>query len=205
MGTVVEIAVHFICTYILCSIFLSHYLAVTAFSRVGAAIQDRGTIYLPIIAYFALFWSMWNKEASYSTRFDTTDISSHLETLLACFALLGGSLSAYSDFHSDGCTRIMGMGMFVSFLHALLHARVWYWFTAATSEEEDEETNSLNNNVKRYAIFNTVMNCLEMINWFVGMFVLTNASSWRGWIFLLGIILNMRLPRAFMPNDFHGG
>ena len=183
-----------------------NYLAVTAFSRVGAAIQDRGTIDLPIIAYFALFWSMWNKEASYSTRFDTTDISSHLETLLACFALLGGSLSAYSDFHSDGCTRIMGMGMFVSFLHALLHARVWYWFTTATSEEEDEETtNSLNNNVKRYAIFNTVMNCLEMINWFVGMFVLTNASSWRGWIFLLGIILNMRLPRAFMPNDFHGG
>ena len=89
-------------------------VTITAFSRVGTAIQDRGTVDAPILAYFAIFWQVWSKEASYSTRFDTTDISSHLETLLACFALLGGSLSAYSDFYSAGCTRIMGMAMFVA-------------------------------------------------------------------------------------------
>ena len=88
-------------------------VTVTAFSRIGAAIQARGTVDGPILAYFAIFWQVWSKEASYSTRFDTTDISSHLETLLACFALLAGSLSAYSDFYSEGCTRIMFMAMFV--------------------------------------------------------------------------------------------
>lgn len=96
----------------------------------GSAIEFRGTVDLPTLAYFALFWQIWSKEASYSTRFDTTDISSHLETLLACFTLLGGSLSAYSDFHSDGCTRIMGMALVVAALHVALHTRVWYWFRA---------------------------------------------------------------------------
>ena len=178
------------------------------------AIQDRGTIDLPILAYFAVFWQIWSKEASYSTRFDTTDISSHLETLLACFALLGGSLSAYSDFHSDGCTRIMGVAMFVAFLHVALHARVWYWFNHASvwnvnkngnngNEGRDDSTNSMNQSVKRYAIFIAVMNTLEMINWAVGM-SLPNESHWRPWIFLMGFVLNLRLPRGFMPNDFHG-
>lgn len=175
------------------------YTAVTAFSRVGAAIQDRGTIDLPILAYFAIFWQIWSKEASYSTRFDTTDISSHLETLLACFALLGGSLSAYSDFNSDGCTRIMGVAMFVAFLHMALHARVWYWFANGGGDDVD----SVNYSVKRYAVFITTMNSIEMINWGVGM-SLPNESSWRGWIFFFGILLNLRLPRGFMPNDFHG-
>ena len=194
-------------------------IAVTAFSKVGVAIQDRGTIDLPILAYFAVFWQIWSKEASYSTRFDTTDISSHLETLLACFALLGGSLSAYSDFHSDGCTRIMGVAMFVAFLHVALHARVWYWFNYATvwngsndgsnggsgrqQQQQDDEDNSINQSVKRYAIFIAVMNTLEMINWAVGM-SLSNESRWRPWIFFVGFVLNLRLPRGFMPNDFHG-
>ena len=193
-------------------------IAVTAFSKVGVAIQDRGTIDLPILAYFAVFWQIWSKEASYSTRFDTTDISSHLETLLACFALLGGSLSAYSDFHSDGCTRIMGVAMFVAFLHVALHARVWYWFNYATvwngsndgsnggsgrQQQQDYEDNSINQSVKRYAIFIAVMNTLEMIKWAVGM-SLPNESRWRPWIFFVGFVLNLRLPRGFMPNDFHG-
>jgi len=121
-------------------------VTVTAFSRVGAAIQARGTVDAPILAYFAIFWQVWSKEASYSTRFDTTDISSHLETLLACFALLAGSLSAYSDFYSAGCTRIMGMAMFVAMLHVLLHARVWYWFSEGGPPE------SVNHAVKRYAV-----------------------------------------------------
>lgn len=187
---------------------LIHNAAVSSFSKVGVAIQDRGTIDLPILAYFAVFWQIWSKEASYSTRFDTTDISSHLETLLTCFALLGGSLSAYSDFHSDGCTRIMGVAMFVAFLHVALHARVWYWFNHATvwgngNSGRQEENDSINQSVKRYAIFIAVMNSLEMINWAVGM-TLPNESQWRPWIFFMGFVLNLRLPRGFMPNDFHG-
>lgn len=192
------------------------YIAVTTFSKVGVAIQDRGRIDLPILAYFAVFWQIWSKEASYSTRFDTTDISSHLETLLACFALLGGSLSAYSDFHSDGCTRVMGVAMFVAFLHVMLHGRVWFWFNHATvwkntnsnlpgreEEEEEDDNTSIHSSVKRYAIFITVMNTLEIINWAVGM-SLPNESQWRPWVFFMGFILNLRLPRGFMPNDFHG-
>ncbi|KAL7486785.1 hypothetical protein ACHAW6_012395 [Cyclotella cf. meneghiniana] len=171
-------------------------VTVTAFSRVGSAIQERGTVDAPILAYFAVFWQIWSKEASYSTRFDTSDISSHIETLLACFALLAGSLSAFSDFHSAGSDRIMGVAGFVALLHMALHARVWYWF------QEGGDVNSVNWSVKRYAVFTTLMNVLEAINWAVGI-ALPLESSWRGWVFLLGILLNMRLPRGFMPNDFH--
>jgi hypothetical protein len=171
-------------------------VTVTAFSRVGSAIQDRGTVDAPILAYFAVFWQIWSKEASYSTRFDTSDISSHLETLLACFALLAGSLSAFSDFHSAGSDRIMGVAGFVALLHMALHARVWFWF------KDGGEVNSVNWSVKRYAMFTTVMNTFEAINWAIG-FSLPLESTWRGWIFLIGILLNMRLPRGFMPNDFH--
>mmetsp|Transcript_20528 Transcript_20528/g.43114 ORF Transcript_20528/g.43114 Transcript_20528/m.43114 type:complete len:619 (-) Transcript_20528:106-1962(-) len=171
-------------------------VTVTAFSRVGNAIQDRGTVDAPILAYFAIFWQIWSKEASYSTRFDTTDISSHLETLLACFALLGGSLSAYSDFNSAGCDRIMGVAMFVALLHVALHARVWYWFQVGG------EVDSVNYAVKRYAVFITVMNTLEAITWAVGMSLKLD-SAMRPWVVLVGIILNLRLPQGFMPNDFH--
>mmetsp|Transcript_19548 Transcript_19548/g.32033 ORF Transcript_19548/g.32033 Transcript_19548/m.32033 type:complete len:615 (-) Transcript_19548:2571-4415(-) len=171
-------------------------VTVTAFSRIGAAIQARGTVDAPILAYFAIFWQIWSKEASYSTRFDTTDISSHLETLLACFALLAGSLSAYSDFYSAGCTRIMAMAMFVAMLHVLLHARVWYWFSEGGSPE------SVNYAVKRYAVFITVANSLESLTWAYGC-SLPQDSEWRPWVILVGIILNLRLPRGFMPNDFH--
>ena len=99
--------------------------------------------------------------------------------------------------------------MFVAFLHVALHARVWYWFNHATVWGNNEysggqeENDSVNQSVKRYAIFIAVMNSLEMINWAVGM-SLPNESHWRPWIFLMGFVLNLRLPRGFMPNDFHG-
>ena len=38
------------------------------------------------------------------------------------------SLSAYSTLDSGGCTRIMGVAMFVALLHAALYTRVWCWF-----------------------------------------------------------------------------
>ncbi len=175
----------------------------TSFSRVGAAIQDRGTIDLPILAYFAVFWMIWKKEESYSTRFDTTDISSHLTTLSVCFALLGGSLSAYSTFDSGGCIRIMGMAMFAALLHVVLHVRVWIWFKDADMSTTGDAAGSVGISVKRYAVFNTVMNILETFTWGVGM-CLPNGSGWRKWIFLFGVVLNMRIPGMIMPNDFHG-
>ena len=171
-------------------------VTVTAFTRCGSAIQDRGMVDVPVLAYFAIFWQIWSKEASYSTRFDTSDISSHLETLLACFALLAGSLSAFSDFNSAGSNRIMAVAGFVALLHMLLHARVWWWF------KEGGQVNTVNWSVRRYAVFTTIMNILEATNWCIGM-TLPLESEWRPWVFLIGIVLNMRLPRGFMPNDFH--
>lgn len=92
----------------------------------------------------------------------------------------------------------MGVALFVALLHVALHARVWYWFQGTGGEPD-----SINDSVLRYAKFITMMNGFEAINWAVGM-GLPNDSSWRGWIFMIGILLNLRLPRGFMPNDFHG-
>lgn len=91
----------------------------------------------------------------------------------------------------------MGMAMFIAFLHAALHARVWYWFQVGGDPE------TVNFSVKRYAVYITVMNSVEVLNWGIGMF-LPNESAFRPWIFVIGILLNLRLPQGFMPNDFHG-
>ena len=90
----------------------------------------------------------------------------------------------------------MAMAMFVAMLHVLLHARVWYWFSEGGSPE------SVNYAVKRYAVFITVANSLESLTWAYGC-SLPQDSEWRPWVILVGIILNLRLPRGFMPNDFH--
>ena len=76
--------------------------------------------------------------------------------------------------------------------------RVLYWF------QMGGEKGSVNDQVKQYAIFITAMNAIEMINWGVGMMCLDENSAWRPWVFLIGILLNLRLPLGFMPNDFHG-
>jgi hypothetical protein len=34
--------------------------------------------------------------------------------------------------------------------------------------------------------------------------LLPSGSDWRKWTFLLGVVLNMRIPGMIMPNDFHG-
>jgi hypothetical protein len=171
--------------------------AVTSFSRVGATIQDRGGIDLPILAYFAVFWMIWKKEESYSTWFDTTDISSHLTTLSVCFALL--------TFDSGGCTRIMGVAGFSALLHVVLHVRVFFWFKDVDDNATggDAVAESANSSVKRYAVFNSVVNTIETITWGIGM-LLPSGSDWRKWIFLLGVVLNMRILGMIMLNDFHG-
>lgn len=98
-------------------------IIVTAFTRVGLAIQDNGGMKLSQFFYFCIFWLIWGKEASFSTRFDTTDLSSQAETLLTCFAVLYGSLGSKSDFNSNECTCVMIVALFVAMLHFLLHLR----------------------------------------------------------------------------------
>jgi hypothetical protein len=92
----------------------------------------------------------------------------------------------------------MGVAMFVALLHAVLYIRVWCWFYNA------EDT--VNLSVKKYAILNTIMNTLEAITYGVGIVLHNhpNGGDWRKYIFLIGVILNIRLPvNAIMPNDFH--
>jgi len=172
-------------------------VVVIGFTRVGVAVQNRGTIDGPILAYFAIFWFIWGKEASYSTRFDTTDLSSQAETLLTCFAVLFGSLSTNGDFHSPDATCMMAAGAFVAILHFLLYFRVFMWF-------RDTERTSELYAVKMYAIFTMIMTFSEAAVWLVGIFALPEDWEYRGYIFLLGLIFSLRIPKAFLPNDFHG-
>ena len=170
---------------------------VTAFTRVGVAIQDRGGLDGASLAYFCMFWLIWGKEASFSTRFDTTDLSSQVETLLTCFAVLFGSLSSTAMFDSGDATRMMVVAAFVSLLHFFLHLRVWYWFRDVNCASEMIC-------VKNYAAYIMIFTAMEFLTWTVGIFAFSETSSWRGYVFLVAILLSLRLPRTFLPNDFHG-
>ena len=170
---------------------------VTAFTRVGVAIQDRGGIEPSSFAYFIIFWLIWGKEASFSTRFDTTDLSCQVETLLTCFAVLFGSLSSTAPFDSDKGTSVMVLAAFVAMLHFLLHWRVWFWF-------KDVNPSSEMIAVKNYAVYIMVLTSIEVITWMIGIFVFSETSRFRGLVFLVAILVSFRLPRTFLPNDFHG-
>mmetsp|Transcript_11770 Transcript_11770/g.13689 ORF Transcript_11770/g.13689 Transcript_11770/m.13689 type:complete len:654 (+) Transcript_11770:177-2138(+) len=169
---------------------------VTAFMRVGLAIQDNGGLKLPQLFYFVLFWLIWGKEASFATRFDTTDLSSQVVTLLTCFAVLFGSLGSKSDFNSTECTSIMVVALFVALLHFLLHFRVWYWFV-------DVSPNSELIAVKDYALYVMLGTSLESLTWIVGISLSEQNSKWRWIVFVTAIVFSFRLPRTFLPNDFH--
>lgn len=169
---------------------------VTAFTRVGVAIQDRGGLDGPSLAYFCIFWLIWGKEASFSTRFDTTDLSSRIETLLTCFAVLFGSLSSTAMFDSGDATRMMIVAAFVALLHFCLHLRVWYWFRDVSPFSEMIC-------VKQYAQYVMALTAMEFLTWMVGIISLSQTSSLRAYIFLIAILLSFRVPRTFLPNDFH--
>lgn len=169
---------------------------VTAFNRVGVAIQDGGGVNSENLAYFIIFWLIWGKEASVSTRFNTTDLSSQLETLLTCFAVLFGSLSSTSHFNSGDGTRMMIVAMGVAVLHFLLHLRVYFWF-------KDVSPLSDLVSVKNYAIYIMTLTSIESFIWFTGIAILDENSKYRNYIFWLAILLSFRLPRTFLPNDFH--
>jgi low temperature requirement protein LtrA len=170
-------------------------VVVTAFTRVGLAITRSGQVTVDSFLYFAVFWSIWSKEASYSTRFDTTDLSAKAETLVTCFAVLFASLSVSAPMDSDSAPRIMIAAAFCSLLHCGLMARVFCSFRGGSD-------NTVVSHVQRYAVFNTVMNFVEAFTWVFGLILCPAYYRWI--IFTAGVLLGLRIPRAFMANDFHG-
>ncbi len=168
---------------------------VTAFTRVGVAMTNSGRVTGESILYFAVFWTIWSKEASYSTRFDTTDLSAKMITLLNCFAVLFASLSVSSSMETEGANRIMVMAAFCSMLNFALMARVFNWYKSA-------EPNTIDAHVQTYALFNSVMNLLESATWIFGMIFMPLNQRWI--VFTVGVLLGLRIPRAFLANDFHG-
>lgn len=196
---------------------------VTAFTRVGQAISNAQQINMEALLYFAVFWTIWTKEASYSSRFDCRDLSAKLETLLTCFAVLFGSLSASAPVQSTGATRIMMVAAFCAILNCLLHARIAVVFApkgasgvaairngGATDPDVRRPTlglsraNETRQHVQSYAIFNVIMTLLEAAVWIVGIIVVPVDHPYRWMVFALGIVFALRVPRAFLANDFHG-
>lgn len=172
-------------------------VVVTAFSRVGMAIAESKKVDLHDLYYFAIFWMIWSKETSYSTRFDVTDLSVQMVTLLTCFATLFASFSTNASVNSADGTRIMMAAAFVAILHCFLHIRVAFWYKGAV-------VGSVDYHVQRYAIFIVVMTLMEAMTWAIGIFVLPEDYTNRWAIVLGAIIMSIRLPRAFLSNDFHG-
>lgn len=168
---------------------------VTAFTRVGIAMTTAGRVSGESVLYFAVFWTIWSKEASYSTRFDTTDLSAKTITLLNCFAVLFASLSVSSGMQTEGANRIMYMSAFCSMLHFVLMARVFSWYRST-------EPNTLDRHVQTYALFNSIMNLVESATWIFGMIFVPAEHRWI--VFTVGVLLGLRIPRAFLANDFHG-
>jgi Bacterial low temperature requirement A protein (LtrA) len=199
---------------------------VTAFTRVGVAISQTSFIDVSRLLYFAVFWQVWSKEASYSTRFDTTDLSAQMVTLVSCFAVLFASLSVQASIDTVDGTRVMYMAAFVAALYAWLHVRVLLSMmgknnstTTTTSDNKNSGTTTaptspaattttttppLYRHIQNYAIFNIIMNLLETSVWCIGIFVFEETWPFRWIIFLMGVILALRVPRAFLANDFHG-
>lgn len=175
---------------------------VTAFTRVGVAVSQQSSSALlsddsiSSLLYFAVFWTVWSKEASYSTRFDTTDLSATVETLITCFAVLFGCLSVQAPINTTDGTRIMIMAAFVAALHCFLHIRVA--FTNRGSESP------LAQHVLKYAMLIVVMTALECSVWCMGIWVFPVDWEYRWALFMCGIFFAFRVPRAFLANDFHG-
>lgn len=167
---------------------------VTGFTRVGMAMNDKSSVELSHVLYFAVFWTIWSRETSYTTRFDTRDLSAQFETLCASLAVLFGSLSVSLPMNSDGAIRIMVMAAFCCTMHLCLMVRVLCWYKGA-------ETSSVEYHVKQYALFNIIMNLTETITWVVG--ILFVSPTYRWIIFLVGVILALRIPRSILSDDFH--
>lgn len=189
-----------------------HLVTVTAFTRVGVAISSMGYVDFKSFLYFAIFWNIWSKEASYTSRFDTTDLSAQTENLVTCFAVLFGSLSVQADINSTDGTRIMIMASAVAILHCALHIRVavsnWRGQVVGPSvlvtESERHITNPISQHVLHYALFNIIVTALEATTWLVGALIYPYNWPYRWCLVTAAIVLGLRVPRAFLANDFHG-
>jgi len=148
------------------------------------------------LVYFLIFWLIWIKEASYSTRFDTSDLSYKIETLLTSFGVLFASLFCTKSLDSEDATRLMMVVAFVSLLHFLLYWRVAniFRFSAFNTQEYLG---------KQYALSMMKLNSLEFLVWMVGVFILPQSSSYRWVVFVIGILLSIRIPKNFLATDFH--
>ena len=93
------------------------------------------------------------------------------------------------------------MAAFCATLHFALYARVYFWNwnspdTAIASTGNAEAV--LQSHVHRYAAFQMAMNFLEAITWTTGFLVVPEASSLRYTVFAVGVLLSLRIPRAFL-------
>jgi hypothetical protein len=97
-------------------------------------------------------------------------------------------------------------------LHCALHIRVaisnWRGLAVSpailTTDSERMVTNPLSRHVFNYAMFNIIATTLEAITWLIGIFVYSYDWPYRWCIVVAGIVLGLRVPRAFLANDFHG-
>lgn len=225
-----------------------HLVIVTAFTRVGVAIGSKGRVDGQSFLYFAMIFTVWHKESSYANRFDTTDLSAQITTLLTCFAVLFASLSVSAPLPSPDGTRIMATAAFVATLHCALHIRVaWtnctttvvdgssssnenkgtvqpsisdmcccglrsssrhsYEATLSTEEEVNNNKDALimvQKHVMRYAVLNSAFTAAEAAVWMVGILVLPEDWPYRWCLFTAALVLGLRVPRAFLVDDFHG-
>jgi len=99
-------------------------------------------------------------------------------------------------------------------LHCCLHIRVAISVrTGGFATVQEEGSNEiaatpaaamLERHVMSYAVFNTVMNALEALVWFIGLTWFPVDWEYRWCIFLVGLLMSLRVPGAFLANDFRG-
>jgi hypothetical protein len=180
---------------------------VTGFTRVGVAVSEQGYMTVTSCLYFAIFWTIWQKEVSFSTRFDKTDLSAQIQTLLTCFAVLFISLSVQAPITSPDASRIMLMAGAVAILQFLSHVRVAFGTCSGPLSDDGvgaQQQQMLVEHVRKYAFITMSMNLAEATVWIVGYFVVPYDWEYRWIVFLVGVLLALRVPRAFLAMDFHG-
>ena len=180
---------------------------VTALSRVGDAVQNRGTVDGPILAYFFVFWNVWAKATAFGTRFDASDLGGQVSILTSCVAVLFGSLSTTGGLESEDGMRIMEVGLAVSAMHFLIHWRIWVGWRKRGDDEVG--LRGVDGGVERaaavmwYARYVMVMTAIESATWFVGIFFLNENSGNRKWVFLVAILSSLRTGKTRLPYDFY--
>lgn len=168
---------------------------VVALSSVGSSLQDRGFCAdWSSLAYFAVFWMMWGKAVSYSSKFDDTDVSSQIGCLVCVCIILFGSLYTDGGFDSDDSKFVMSAAAAYALVFMVLYLRI----ALVSFRHRAGETQK----VFRYASY--MLGCLivEASFWIFGIFYDFADSSKRGLVFLGGLLACLRVPRSFLPLNF---